>query len=38
VTKAGMVGRIARWQIRAPKAPKRSDLCLAPNAKKPRRC
>jgi putative metal-binding protein len=38
VTAAGMIGRIARWEIRAPKAPKRSDSCLAPGAKKSGRC
>jgi hypothetical protein len=34
----GAIGRVSRWEISGTKAPKRSDTCLAPAAKKARRC
>ena len=38
VTMAKTIGRVARWEIRAPKSPKRVDRCLSPGAKKPAVC
>jgi hypothetical protein len=34
----GMIRKVIRWTIRTSKAPKRSNLCLAPGAKKPASC
>jgi hypothetical protein len=38
VTRPGTVGVVARYTVRAGKAPARSDRCLSPGAKRPARC
>jgi PKD repeat protein len=38
VRKSGNVGKYTRWLIRGGKLPKRKDLCLYPNRRKPARC
>jgi hypothetical protein len=38
VTRPGTIGRVGKWQIRAPKTPKSTRACLRPGAKKPSRC
>jgi hypothetical protein len=39
VTRARMVAEVVRYRIRSGgRYPQRADLCLAPGAKKPRRC
>jgi hypothetical protein len=38
VSRARMVAEVVRYKIRAGRFPKRSDLCLAPGAKQPKRC
>ena len=38
VTKRGEVGKFTRFRIRKGKPPKRTDRCLPPGAKHPRRC
>jgi hypothetical protein len=38
VTRPATVGRVGKWQIRAPKIPKSTRACLQPGAKKPSRC
>jgi Tol biopolymer transport system component len=38
ITHAGTIGRVGKWQIRAPKTPKSTRACLRPGAKKPSRC
>jgi hypothetical protein len=38
VTKAGFIGKFSRFRFRASAAPRREDLCIAPGAKKPKRC
>jgi hypothetical protein len=38
VTAPETIGRVARWRIRAGKAPKKAELCLAPGAAKPADC
>jgi hypothetical protein len=38
VARPGAVGRVMRLTIRAPKNPKRSNLCLAPGAARASRC
>jgi hypothetical protein len=38
ITHAGTIGRVGKWQIRAPKTPKSTRTCLRPGAKKPSRC
>jgi PKD repeat protein len=38
VRKGGQIGKYTRWRIRGGKLPKRKDLCLYPNRRKPVRC
>jgi hypothetical protein len=38
VTRRGFIGKFSRFRFRAGNAPRRQDLCIAPRAKKPRRC
>jgi PKD domain-containing protein len=38
VRKGGQIGKYTRWRIRGGKLPKRTDLCLYPNRRKPVRC
>jgi hypothetical protein len=38
VTRPGFIGKFSRFRFRAGNAPRRQDLCIAPGAKKPRRC
>ena len=38
VTAPRMIGRVTRWKIRPPKAPRRTDLCLQPGKRRPGRC
>ena len=38
VTRAGAIGVVRTWKVRAPKIPKITDQCLRPGAKKPSRC
>jgi PKD repeat protein len=38
VRKSGKVGKYTRWLIRGGKLPKRKDLCVYPNRRKPARC
>jgi putative metal-binding protein len=38
LTHAGMIGKVIRWTIRTSKAPRRSNLCLAPGAEQPTSC
>jgi FG-GAP-like repeat/Putative metal-binding motif len=38
ITRPGTIGRVGKWQIRAPKIPKITRACLRPGAKKASRC
>jgi hypothetical protein len=38
VTRAGTIGRVRTWKVRAPKIPKIIDRCAQPGAKKLIRC
>jgi FG-GAP-like repeat/Putative metal-binding motif len=38
ITRPETIGRVGKWQIRAPKTPKSTRACLRPGAKKPSRC
>jgi len=38
ITRAGQIGQVRTWVVRAPKIPKITDQCLRPGAKKPSRC
>ena len=38
VTAPRMIGRVTRWKIRPPKAPRRTDLCVQPGKRRPGRC
>ena len=38
IRKSGQIGKYTRWLIRGGKLPKRKDLCLYPNRRKPVRC
>ena len=38
VTRPATIGRIGKWQIRAPKIPKITRTCVRPGAKKTSRC
>jgi hypothetical protein len=38
VRKGGLIGKYTRWMIRGGELPKRKDLCLYPNRRKPVRC
>jgi hypothetical protein len=38
VTKRGEIGKFTRFLIRKGKPPKRTDRCLPPGAKRPKRC
>jgi FG-GAP-like repeat/Putative metal-binding motif/FG-GAP repeat len=38
VTRPATIGRVGKWQIRAPKIPKITRTCLRPGAKKTSRC
>jgi PKD repeat protein len=38
VRKGGLIGKYTRWLIRGGKLPKRKDLCVYPNRRKPARC
>jgi hypothetical protein len=38
VIKSGFIGKFSRFRFRAGTVPRRQDLCIAPGAKKPRRC
>ena len=36
--KKGFVGQVTRWRMRPPKLPKRTDRCLQPGKRRPKRC
>jgi hypothetical protein len=38
VTKSGFIGKFSRFRFRSGTVPRRQDLCIAPGAKKPKRC
>jgi hypothetical protein len=38
ITRPETIGRVGKWQIRAPKTPKSTRACLRPGAKQPSRC
>jgi hypothetical protein len=38
VTKSGFIGKFSRFRFRSGNVPRRQDLCIAPGAKKPKRC
>jgi hypothetical protein len=38
ITRRDTIGKIGKWQIRAPKIPKITRACLRPGAKKASRC
>jgi hypothetical protein len=38
VSRAGTIGRVRTWRVRAPKIPKITDRCVRPGAKKLIRC